>query len=113
MNIFRNILFFTYSLFSHKKVAVVRDINSKMSFVYRNSNEADFVVKEQCDQNFNFSETPDVVVDGLKGKLLSKNIVLMVVDIHSALSNKILTANEKSLIIKSFLNKKSDLLINT
>jgi hypothetical protein len=109
----KNIFFVLYSLFSHKKVVVIRDVTTKMSFVYRNTEEADFVIKEQCDQNFNLSTTPDVEVKGLKGKLISKNLVLMVVDIHSALSNKILTVNEKSLIMNSFLNKNSDLLIDT
>lgn len=106
-------LYFLYTLISNKKVVIVRDIKTNMSFVYRNLSESDYLVKEQCDQNFNFCHEPDLDIKGVKGMLLPKEIILMVIDLHSVISNKILTLNEKKLIINSFLNKDSDLLIET
>lgn len=113
MKTLKRIAFSLFSLFSHKKVAILRDLKNNVSILYKNPTEADIVIKNECDHKFNFNEKPDVQTQGFSGKVLKDNLVLMIVDIHTALKNTILTDNEKQLIVKAMSGETKDLLVST
>ncbi len=113
MKTLKRIAFSLFSLFSHKKVAILRDLKNNVSILYKNPTEADIVIKNECDHKFNFNEQPDLKIQGFCGKVLKDNLVLMIVDIHTVLKNSILTDNEKKLIVKAMSGETKDLLIST
>lgn len=111
MKTLQYLMAYVYTIFSHKKVVILRDLNYNCSFLYRDNIEADFLVKENCDSNFEFISKPDITSEGFQGRLLSNGIILMVVDLHSIFKNKILNNKEKTMVVKNILNKKSELMI--
>lgn len=110
MKILKNIILLSYSILFNKKIVVLRDLNLKCSFLYRNNIEADFVVKEHCDPNFDFISKPDISQKGFNGQLLKNGLILMVIDLRTVLKNKILNKKEKEMILNSFFNKKPELI---
>lgn len=111
MKTLKYILLFIYAIIFKQKVAIVRDLNLKHSFLYRDNIEADFIVKENCDASFNFISKPDISIKGFEGQLLKNGLILMIVDLKSVFKNKVLTVNEKSMILKSFFNKDKESMV--
>lgn len=112
MKTLQYLIAYFYTIFCHKKVVILRDLNSNCSFLYRNNIEADFIVKENCDANFDLISKPDLSAKGFQGMLLKNGIVLMAVDLHSVFKNNILNTKEKNMIVNNILNKESELMVS-
>lgn len=111
MKTLQYLMAYIYTIFFDKKVVVLRDLKSNCSFLYRDNIEADFLVKENCDANFDLISKPDIYSKGFQGMLLKNGIVLMAVDLHSVFKNNILNSKEKSMIVNNILNKESELMV--
>lgn len=104
----RLFIFKVYTMFSHKKIVILRDSNAGYSFLYQNAQNADIVVKNNCDDNLCILDDSKTVEAGVEERTVSSGMKLFSIDLHSFFKSRVLNEREKFMVLNAFLYKDYD-----
>lgn len=102
------ILFNVFSLFSSRKVAVLRDRKEGLSFIYKSPEESTIEVLNESGDHFN--RELETLEKGVGYKKLAGNLELYVVELNQLEDSKTITRQEKWMIAHAFIDKKMTLI---